>query len=106
MQRPMILTFVLLIFSIPFSSCGQDDENSSENENTCYRCNYENNLPEQCEDNLFYEICIIGFRENTTLAVMEIKEFCGQDVNVTEQTGFIEDVLEQQLASGGDCQEF
>jgi len=101
MQR--IVQFIILsLFAL---SC-QSDKEPIEETNICYRCIYENNLPSSCSSELEYEICVLGFRQNSTQMVIEIKENCNGNITTTEEIRFLEDILAEQQNNGADCEEF
>lgn len=103
---PFFMAFLGLIITLVFS-CKPDDETPMEEPQECYRCTFNQLLPNDCSSAYVEEICVIGPHDSSLQLVLEVTEICdGEIVNVAEEINFLEAVLEELIAAGAECEEF
>lgn len=96
----LTITLILIVCSL---AC---KDSTTEEDLECFRCTYSNNLPSSCDMSLVYEVCILRPHEQSLQDVLEVKEICNGQEQVSEEIQFMEAFLDERMFEGASCEEF
>lgn len=99
--RASIRLFKYICFLLVYCSCVSTP--AEEEEIECHRCTYGAVPEEICNGALLYEICVLGPHESSFQVVLEITETCDGQSVVSQEIGFLEDVLAIHVNDGAAC---
>lgn len=94
----------IFVFGLVITLMACKKEEDSDTDLECYVCTHENMKPAECSELYSFEACIIGYRDGSTLPILEITQKCNEDLTVTERTSFIEDFINEQTSAGATCE--